>query len=72
MQARVDHDICIGSATCVAIAPEVFVLNNDGQSTVIDEKDRTAAEALLREAAENCPVQAISLYDDAGAKVYGQ
>jgi len=70
MKARVDLEVCIGSATCVAIAPEVFELGNDGLAQVINDKDREAKEDLLREAAEGCPVQAIILEDDEGNQVY--
>jgi len=68
MRARVLQSVCIGTANCVAIAPDVFVLDNRGLSVVVE--GATAPEAVLREAAEECPVQAIVLEDDAGRQVY--
>lgn len=68
MRARVDHDICIGSALCVATAPETFELGNDGLARAVNPS--AASDELLREAAEGCPVQAIVLEDDEGNQIY--
>jgi ferredoxin len=68
MKARVDRNICIGSAICVSIAPDVFELDNEGLSHVVDPD--AGADDLLREAAENCPSQAIILEDDQGNQIY--
>jgi ferredoxin len=68
MQARVDRDVCVGAAECVAIAPEVFELGDDGIAQVVHPEEAT--EEILRKAAEECPVQAISLADDDGNPVY--
>ncbi len=68
MRAKVDRDLCIGSAMCVATAPDVFELDDEGLSRVVD--DEAGDEDLLREAAESCPVQAVILEDDEGNQVY--
>jgi ferredoxin len=68
MKARVDRDVCVGSAVCTAIAPEVFELDNKGLSHVVNPD--AGDEDLLREAAESCPAQAITLEDDGGNHVY--
>jgi ferredoxin len=68
MKAKVDRDVCIGSAMCVATAPDVFDLDDQGLSYVMDPD--AGDEDLLREAAEGCPVQAIMLEDDEGNQVY--
>jgi ferredoxin len=68
MKARVDRDICIGSAMCVSIAPDVFELDDEGLSQVVNPD--AGDDDLLREAAEGCPVQAIILEDDQGNQVY--
>ena len=62
MKARVDQGVCVGSAICVQIAPEVFELGDEGKSHVVDAA--AADEDRLREAARNCPVQAIVLEED--------
>ncbi|MDP3837052.1 MAG: ferredoxin [bacterium] len=54
---RVDQDKCIGCGLCVGMAPEVFVMNADYKSEVINTESTDAA----REAAASCPVDAIIL-----------
>ena len=68
MRAKVDRDLCIGSAMCVATAPDVFELDDEGLSRVLDEG--AADEETLRQAAEGCPVQAVILEDDDGNQIY--
>ena len=68
MKARVDRNICIGSAICVSVAPEVFELDAQGQSHVAHPE--AATDELLQEAAVGCPVQAIILEDDKGNQIY--
>ena len=46
---------------CEAIAPEVFRLNDNRQSEVVDPAGD--AEEKILEAAENCPVSAIFVED---------
>lgn len=64
----VDRDGCIGSGCCVATAPGVFELDDHAISTVINPEGASAAD--IREAAEGCPAQAISLYDAGGGKLF--
>lgn len=60
MKALVDHDICIGCGICATICPEVFKMNDD-KATVIQKPVAPENEASAKEAAEACPVTAISL-----------
>lgn len=64
----VDRDICIGAAPCVAVAPEVFALDEDNKSTIINEKGADDETILL--AAKSCPVKAIFLFDEKGRQIY--
>ena len=80
----VDHNLCIGSASCVIAAASVFELDNENKSVILRKGgvknagplDRSALEdmgiddAILREAAESCPTKAISLYDEDGKLIY--
>jgi ferredoxin len=68
MKVKVDRDVCIGSAMCVATAPDVFDLDDEGLSYVMDPE--AGDDDLLLEAAEGCPMQAIILEDDEGNQVY--
>lgn len=54
----VDHALCTGCGTCEALCPKVFKLVDD-KSTVIDENGCESA-GCCEEAAESCPVEAIS------------
>jgi ferredoxin len=53
---------------CVGAAPDVFELDDEGLSHVVDADAGT--DELLRRAAEECPVQAIVLEDEDGNQVY--
>ena len=64
----IDRDLCIGAASCTAVAPEVFELDKENKAVV---KDKNAAddETLLL-AAQACPTKAIILYDEEGNQIY--
>ena len=62
LRVRVDHDICVGNAMCVALATKTFALNEDRQSEAVDPQGDTME--LILEAAENCPVSAITVEDE--------
>lgn len=60
MKVIVNRDNCIGCGACEALCPEVFQIDDEGLSTVIDNKDIN--EELLEkvtEAMESCPTSAI-------------
>jgi ferredoxin len=65
----VDPDLCIASKNCVHCAAAVFQLNEDQVAAVLDPDGAPDPEVV--EAARNCPVDAIRLYDRVtGAQVY--
>jgi ferredoxin len=53
----VNHDMCIGCGTCVALCPKVFAMNAEGKSDVISQDDVECA----KNAAASCPTAAISV-----------
>ena len=57
----VDHNLCVGNSMCETLAPKVFVLNDDRQSEAVNPDGDT--EENILEAAENCPVTAITVVD---------
>ena len=61
MKTNVDEETCIGCGLCETTCPEVFKLNKNDISEVVVDTVPPEAEATCREAADNCPVQAISL-----------
>jgi len=60
----VEYDInkCIGAASCAAIAPLTFFMNEENKAELI--KDGTWDEDdLILSAAQSCPVFAIKIFD---------
>ena len=68
MQIRIDRAACCGNAQCVEIAPAVFQLDSKNKAVVLDPE--AASLAILTEAAEACPCQAIAIEDDEGDPIF--
>lgn len=68
MKVKVNQNACISCGACEAICPEVFVLNDEGLSTVKEEiKDKEIKEELKEQvvdAIESCPTSAIEEITD--------
>ena len=63
MKATVDPDLCTGCGVCVESAPEVFDLTDEGLAeAIVDAVPDGLAEAA-RQAADDCPVEAILIKD---------
>ena len=60
MKATVNPDTCIGCGLCVSTCPAVFEMQGD-VAVVVADPVPPEAEAGCREAAEGCPVSAITL-----------
>ena len=60
-KAKVDQNICIGCGLCVNICPEGFELDDEGKASFTGEECRAEA---IDEAAEECPVAAITVIND--------
>ncbi len=61
MKAKVDPNTCIGCELCPTICPDVFRMGDDGVAHTIVEMVPGESEDSAREAAESCPVDAISI-----------
>jgi ferredoxin len=61
LKITVDKNLCVSNATCIAFAPNAFRLDAQGQSEVADPEG-DSEEAII-EAAEGCPVAAITVVD---------
>lgn len=60
MKVTVDEETCIGCEVCVDTCPEVFEMADDKARAKANEVPKDVVESC-REAAENCPVEAIQL-----------
>ncbi len=59
MKVKVNEDACIGCGACVAIADDIFQINDEGLSTATSEKLDDSQADKAREAIESCPTGAI-------------
>ena len=81
MRVRVDRDLCIGAASCIALLPEVFELDEEGKAVIkalngektsewTDYKNLSSDAQMILEAARSCPTSAIIIEDDDGKQIY--
>ena len=56
---KVDRNLCIGAASCVALAAKTFALDSENKAIVIDDNGDLPESIKL--AAESCPTKAIIL-----------
>lgn len=65
----VDRDLCIGAASCVAIAGKTFALDSENKAIILEGEGDPPETVLM--AAESCPTKAIILEDaETGERVY--
>lgn len=64
----IDRQKCQGIGACVGAAPDVFDLDSEGKAVVIDKEG--ADDDTIVEAAEACPLEAITLYDENDDQIY--
>ena len=58
---RVDRDVCQDHGQCVFAAPQVFELDEEGELVVLDDEPDESLRDAVEEAADVCPVQAITI-----------
>ena len=66
---RIDRGLCIGAATCIALAPKAWALDDEAKAIILDTASEETDDALL-EAAKGCPVMAIFITDETGKQIY--
>jgi ferredoxin len=81
---KVDRDVCIGAAPCVAAAGSVFELDDEMKAVILkkggektsdqtnnaDLADELINDETIMAAAQSCPVRAIYLYDEEGNQLF--
>lgn len=65
---EIDRDLCIGAASCVAVSPEVFDLDEENKAVLVNPRGADDETILL--AAWSCPTRAIKLYDKKGKPIF--
>ena len=63
MKVRVDREICAGFGVCVALSPDLFELHDDGYAVVLIAEVPPDLEDIARQAAIQCPSNAITVSD---------
>ncbi len=58
MKVKVDRDSCAGCELCIDVCPEVFEMDDDLARAKVEEVPAEYEDAV-KEAAEDCPVEAI-------------
>ena len=64
----IDRDLCIGAASCLAVAGTTYEL--DGENKAVVNGADAADDATLTMSAESCPTKAILLFDKEGKQVF--
>lgn len=69
LSVTVDRSLCIGAASCVAVAPQAFELDDQAIAIILDTADQESSDSLL-DAARSCPVDAIIITDKDGKQLH--
>lgn len=62
----IDRDLCIGAASCVALAMKTFALDSENKAIILEGEGDPPD--LVKLAAESCPTKAIILRDAESGK----
>jgi len=58
----IDRDLCIGAASCVALAAKTFALDSENKAVILEGEGDVPE--MVKLAAESCPTKAIILVDE--------
>jgi len=65
----IDRSVCIGAATCIALAPKAWQLDSEAKAIILDTAEEETDETLIN-AAKGCPVAAITIIDASGKQIF--
>ena len=71
LKFHVDRDLCIGAATCVAIAPHTFLMDSEAKAVILETAEADSDDTII-DAARGCPTAAIIVEDIQGNKIFPQ
>lgn len=69
LHVRIDRDLCIGAATCSAVASLTFALDEHNKAVILDTVEQESDQQII-EAAQSCPVLAIIVENEKGERVF--
>lgn len=69
LKVWVDRKLCIGAATCIAVAPNTYVLDSKAKAIILDTIDKDSNKTII-ESAKVCPVAAVIIEDDKGNRIF--
>ncbi|PIY69166.1 ferredoxin [Candidatus Roizmanbacteria bacterium CG_4_10_14_0_8_um_filter_39_9] len=69
LRVTVDRNLCIGAATCIAVAPKTYVLDSEAKAIFINTAPEETEETII-DSAKACPVAAIIIQNEAGQQVF--
>ena len=64
MKVVVDYDLCESNAKCMAIAPTVFLVDDEDVLQVLDEHPGEELREQVELAVQKCPKAALSIVED--------
>ena len=64
ISVRANRDTCSGFATCVAVSPDIFDLDDEGLVVLAVEQVADDRLETVRQAAYDCPTESISFVQD--------
>ena len=67
LRLRIDRALCVGFGDCVKAAPEGFKLDEDSVAVFV-QPEAVERDQLLH-ACDACPVDAITVWDEAGKQL---
>ncbi|MGB2940554.1 MAG: ferredoxin [Candidatus Dormiibacterota bacterium] len=64
MKVVVDRDLCESNARCMEVAPEVFLVDDNGDLQVLQEHPGEELRGKVELAVLRCPKQALSIVEE--------
>ena len=69
LKVTIDRDLCIGAASCIAVAPKAYTLDSQAKAIFLDTAGQESEEAII-DSAKACPTAAIIIHDENGKQIY--
>jgi len=69
LRVTVDRNLCIGAATCIAVAPKTYTLDSEAKAIILKTAPEETPETII-ESAHACPVAAIIIEDETGKRIF--